>query len=482
APQAEPLSIAAEAEAVAGAEAAAETVAEAAAQEAPAQEAETVEAVAQEEAAEQGEAAREAAPTEAAAPEAAQQGTGAPEAAAQEEVAEQAVAAQETGAAEAAALEVAQQGAETPEVAGQGAVAPEAGAQEGVAAVEAVAPEAAATATAPATVAATAPVAMDAYGAEPSAPDAWNSPGAQAAQIPQATLAAQDAPSAVWLPAVPSSASAGGVEAAYEPLANPAFDIKDLTSRLRAAIEALVKLPSELPAERRKISAGVFELAGDKEYVIERTMAPATADYVFMGEGFRDVGSFTAHLSFKTEDVAGCTVSLPESLASDAYILTDLAAPLMPGYTTYAIDVRASGKSFSVGDGEAVLNVSLTLSGKTTRSVSLVLSRFEAVYYDEAFDGGKYDIDADALIARSVATTRVRFASRFDANRDGIVDLRDVDRTRQHMGSMLGENGWEPRPEAWSCDIGGGLGNAPDGIVNIVDLTLAIAAYEATVK
>jgi hypothetical protein len=47
---------------------------------------------------------------------------------------------------------------------------------------------------------------------------------------------------------------------------------------------------------------------------------------------------------------------------------------------------------------------------------------------------------------------------------------------------MLGENGWEPRPEAWSCDIGGGLGNAPDGIVNIVDLTLVIAAYEATVK
>jgi hypothetical protein len=458
--QAAPRSDAAEAEGGAPEAGAAAARQEAEAPATGAQEAEAPE-VAVQEAGEPGTGAPEAAEPDATAPEAGAQGAEALLAAALEAGAQ---------AADVLLEEAEAQAAEAAKAESQGAAAPEAGAPE-IAEREAAAPETGALDAEAQDAAAQETEAPPAfYGARPSAPNAGDSPDSQAAL---------SAPSEAWLPAVPGASAA---EAAYEALAEDlAFGIKDLASRLRAAIDGLVRLPSELPAERRKMSAGVFELAGDKEFVIERTMGPATADYAFIGEGFQDVGSFSVLLSFRTADVAGCTVSLPEWLASDAYVLADSAPPYMPGYTTYAIDVIARDKTFSAGDGETILDVSLTLSGKTTRIVSLVLSSFDAVYYDEAFDGGKYDIEADASITRAVASTRVSFASRFDANRDGIVNLVDVNRTRQYMGSVLDENGWRPSQAAWSCDIGGGLGNAPDGIVNVVDLTLVIAAYEATV-
>jgi Ca2+-binding EF-hand superfamily protein len=69
----------------------------------------------------------------------------------------------------------------------------------------------------------------------------------------------------------------------------------------------------------------------------------------------------------------------------------------------------------------------------------------------------------------------VRVFSRFDVNRDGAVTLVDVDIVRNLLGSAADGGEWATAAMR-RCDLDG------SGIIDIADLSLAIAKYESAVK
>jgi hypothetical protein len=209
--------------------------------------------------------------------------------------------------------------------------------------------------------------------------------------------------------------------------------------------------------------------------------------YVATGGASR-AGTINMRLSYKLATVEGAEFSLAAGLAGKATLKVivgdedeigdegDIVAPkpILPGYKTYSLYILANpGTTLELGAGETLLEVALALKGSAGgegKVVSLLLTHLDIVYYDAGGEGSL----AAASINPSVASQAVRVFSRFDVNRDGAVTLVDVDFVRRLLGSSADGGEWADAV-AGRCDLDG------NGIIEIADLTLAIAKYESIV-
>jgi hypothetical protein len=246
------------------------------------------------------------------------------------------------------------------------------------------------------------------------------------------------------------------------------------------------------------MSAGVYADAAVVELVAEeigQSGGPAVG-FTLKGYDIAGAGTLNVRLSFRTADIedGGVEFSLPGepeapedpdepkgapepgSIAAKATLratrvdeLDPPQAPLLNGYTTYSVYIMANGsETFDAEGGAALLNIALKPKAANQAAISLILSHLDIVY---AESGGE-DALADADIAASVATTALKVYSRFDVNRDGAVTLVDVDIVRVSLGIRKRQDGsWTPE-RAGRCDFDG------SGVIDIADLTLAIARYE----
>jgi uncharacterized repeat protein (TIGR02543 family) len=236
----------------------------------------------------------------------------------------------------------------------------------------------------------------------------------------------------------------------------------------------------------RKVSAGIYPAPAAKDYAIESLAGAAAADYTVNGVGVDDFGTLNFFIGYSAAavDAAGVKVELADALVGVANLHVNVVAAPLEGYEALSVTVYADpGKTITVPDGGALLNVSLPLKEAKAQAVQALLSHFDAAYAEPGADGALVSKDADAAIAASVATVAVTFHSRFDVNRDGKVTLADVNQVRQYLGASEAA-GW-PSDAAKASDIGsdgaGPFAGGPDGAVTLEDLMLVMAAYEATV-
>jgi len=234
------------------------------------------------------------------------------------------------------------------------------------------------------------------------------------------------------------------------------------------------------PANPDKVTFGVYAEPASKTLVLDDLAGNATIDFsvkTAATTALADAATLNFRLSFKPDGVASAAFTLPDALADAAYVRAEkVGTPILAGYETWSVYVMAKedgpGK-FTLAAGEVVLKVALELSANADKVASLALSHADATYYSASYLGGAAGIDADAKITPPAATAAVRFRWRYDVTGDGEVTLADVDLVRLALGKTSADADWASR---WAvCDLDG------SGAVGVEDLTLMIAAYEATV-
>jgi hypothetical protein len=267
-------------------------------------------------------------------------------------------------------------------------------------------------------------------------------------------------------------------------LADISADIAKWLVAVQEALAALEAAGSGEPAgPGAKMFAGIHADAAAAELAeeeIAQSGMPAVG-FTLKGDGIAGAGTVNVRLSFRTADIedGGVEFSLPGSIAAKAKLsatnVVDLVPPQEPligGYTTYSVYILANGsETFDADGGAALLNIALKPKAANQAAVSLILSHLDIAYTES---GGEAAI-ADTGIDASVATTALRVYSRFDINRDGAVTLVDVDIVRASLGKRRADDGTWESERAARCDFDG------NGVIEIADLTCAIAKYEATV-
>jgi hypothetical protein len=181
-------------------------------------------------------------------------------------------------------------------------------------------------------------------------------------------------------------------------------------------------------------------------------------------------GAAQGAIDAAAEALAAATDGLAVADAYSAY--GELAGLLLGAAKLDGRDyTAASWANLRADGGEALLNIALRPARADQASVSLILSHLDIA---RGAGGGEPEL-ADAGIDASVAVTALRIYSRFDINRDGAVTLVDVDIARAGLGARRAPDGsWESE-RLGRCDLDG------NSIVEIADLTLAMAKYESTV-
>jgi hypothetical protein len=295
----------------------------------------------------------------------------------------------------------------------------------------------------------------------------------------------------------PAGAAAEAAEVEIEAEAAeivPLVDIPAWLAQMNVALqEAIANLifKDTVPPAGAGMSGNVTAPRGSHEYLME-TVADATAEFKIAGAGVIDAGTINFRVSFKanlyTEDPEdetdfGFEVALGEDIADKASMRTVPLPPALSGYQTYSVYIMAnSGETLTLGgtgEGQTLgtgtiadVSVKLDSGSMGLTLASLLVTRLDVVYYDGDFQNGEEGIVANVSLSPSVATEAIRFASRFDVNRDGALDLRDVNRVREYLGSAKVDGVWAS-VEAEQCDL------VPDGVIDLEDLTEAIARYEA---
>jgi hypothetical protein len=259
--------------------------------------------------------------------------------------------------------------------------------------------------------------------------------------------------------------------------------------------------PDSLP----EFLAGVHGLSGDMVLVRQRPGDPEIAFALKSASGIEGAAHIHLRLSFREGDFAfnvdsqsgakslpAGALSLPAELAGKASVESyeKKGDPLFAGYVTFEVNImpNGTGEPLDIAADGALLNAALKLKDPGTggdKAVSLILSNIEAATYVYPDGGGAAIIsDVNASIYPFVATTAVYYSDLYDVNLDGRVTLADVATVRRYLGMSRNIDGtWTPE-EAGRCDFGGSSGEdlseEPDGTIDAVDLTMAIAAYEAT--
>jgi hypothetical protein len=242
----------------------------------------------------------------------------------------------------------------------------------------------------------------------------------------------------------------------------------------------------EPPAyEIKEITAGI---AADPESLELSAGGAAYARFALVaGENVADVGTMNFRVSFPT----GAVLDLGEGPEAEGVGIAEglggarlqfMKAPsAKPGYDTYSVYIfAAQGETITAAAGAKLATFQVPLSSAASpQSVTALLTHFDAVYYDAAYEGGAVGIDAKTAIFQGEAAQAISIVDKFDVNRDGKVTLADVNQVRQYLGESAAA-GWS-NDAARLSDIGGVGGAGPDGVVDLADLTLIIAAYEATV-
>jgi hypothetical protein len=273
-------------------------------------------------------------------------------------------------------------------------------------------------------------------------------------------------------------------------LADISASIAQWLATLQEALAALEAAGSGGPALGAKMSAGVYADAAAVELVAEEIGQGGgpILGFALKGDNIAGAGTLNVRLSFRDSDVESVEFALPGepedpedapepgSIAAKATLRAEEVMtpqpPLLEGYKTYSVYIMANGsETFGADGGEALLNVALKPRVATQAVVSLILSHLDIAYSD----GGGKEMLADADIAVSVAVTALKAYSRFDVNRDGAVTLVDVDIVRASLGAQRGQDGAWATERAGRCDFDG------NGVIEIADLTCAIAKYELAV-
>jgi hypothetical protein len=299
------------------------------------------------------------------------------------------------------------------------------------------------------------------------------------------------------LPEGPAVAEAAEVETAEVEAAElvPFVDVPTWFAELALALqEAIANLvfEADVPPAGAHMSGGVtVSRVGGYEYIVEKG-EDATAEFTLSGKGIVNAGTINMRISFKADlytptapNDLPFSITLGEDIAGDAGdVQFSQIAPVLDGYKTYSVYILADGvKKLTLGQGETlgtgtIANVSLKLDGDEMKVLlaSLLVTRLNIVYYDSEYENGTEGIIADVALNPSVATDPIRFASRFDVNRDGAVNLLDVNKVREYLGKYATNGVWTPEA-AGLCDLGG-PDDEPDGKIDTFDLTLVIAKYE----
>ncbi|MDR1438808.1 MAG: hypothetical protein LBJ10_01980 [Clostridiales bacterium] len=287
--------------------------------------------------------------------------------------------------------------------------------------------------------------------------------------------------------AAPLPEEGAEAEQLYAALADVRFELYSKALELRIALLQLEEAGGGGPAAGPKMTAGISAAADRYEYAEEADGTPATATFALYGKDIKNVALLNVRLSY-AEGARISVVPVGPAAASVRGVIAnggdDVADIPLEGFATSSFTVYANpGESLSVADGEPLLEITVELGERESGIVSLIASHLD-IY---CAVGGADGILADVTIDPSAAAALVAVYSRFDINRDGKVDLADVDIVRRSLGKAAGDGGvWESELLA-RCDLGGGYydedGNElPDGAVGVADLTLALARYEREVN
>jgi hypothetical protein len=271
-------------------------------------------------------------------------------------------------------------------------------------------------------------------------------------------------------------------------------EVRDWIIRLVEKRGELVLVPTAALGPQKDITAGVYAVSATKELIAEYIDGAATAEFTVSGLNLQNVGIVVLNLSVKDAAAGAPALAIPDGLkgADKERDDDDLARiahyeDITPedsedGYRTYSVQIHATGKDFSVADGEPILEVSLPLKENVRQAVSLLLGKLDIVFYDSGFENGETGIQAIERISPPAASALVLIRSRFDVNLDGEITLLDVNLVRQNLGAAADGQGNWPSEAAMRCDLGGDDvsepgKDLPDGRIDTRDLTLVIAKY-----
>jgi hypothetical protein len=225
--------------------------------------------------------------------------------------------------------------------------------------------------------------------------------------------------------------------------------------------------------EAKKMTIGVYASKDAAQHPIESSDPPVAEAFQVKGEGLVGVGAVNVRLSYKEGETL--TATLGAALAGKATLRgPEEVTPVAAGYKTVSFYVLANeggANPFTLADGDTLIDVTLAPSARVTETLSLLLGHADVAYYDAAYQGGKAGLDADVTISPAVASTLSEYVSKYDVNGDGKVTLADVNAVRQYLGVAASASA-----AADAADID------DSGAVDLVDLTLIIAAYEAAVS
>ncbi|MDR1061943.1 MAG: glycoside hydrolase family 3 C-terminal domain-containing protein [Clostridiales bacterium] len=283
----------------------------------------------------------------------------------------------------------------------------------------------------------------------------------------------------------PIDGEEGGEDGGLQPLLSVAdARVQELIVKLTEAKNSLRLAPAAVPGGQREITGGVHALADKKTMYAEEINEGelAFAQFEFKGIGLQQIGTLALSLTYKAADVSAHEFALPpgDPQVYDEWMdLVNMTVaevtPKIDGYKTFSIVIYAKEgvKHFSVANGAPLLNVKLTAATNEYRTMSLLLSWLDAAYYDDGYEGGNEGLQAKETLSPTMASTLLDIWSRFDVNRDGKVSILDLNAVRQYLGQTKDPvTGWAS-PLIERCDL------KPDGEIDIDDLTLVMAKYNA---
>jgi hypothetical protein len=223
-----------------------------------------------------------------------------------------------------------------------------------------------------------------------------------------------------------------------------------------------------------RMTVGVHADAAASTHAAEGAAQPET--FTVRGEGLANVGAVNVRLSVKSGSRVEWELGGALAGAARVKAVEEGVPGAAEGYRTVSVYVLAGagdgdgGVPFTLADGEALLVLKVTPADAVSQAVTVLLSHADVAYYDAAVGGGAGGVDADVTVRPSVATTAQSYKSRFDVNGDGAVTLADVNQVRQYLGTASADAAWAA---AATSDV------AANGVIDLADLTLIIAAYEA---
>jgi hypothetical protein len=261
---------------------------------------------------------------------------------------------------------------------------------------------------------------------------------------------------------------------------------------LNEARAGLRLIPAVVP-KGKDVFTGVYAAEAELEALVQDSVAFA-AEFGFTGRGLQNIGTARFLLTYSNAEIGENAIGEKVYAVAGAPAVAnpnpaDYAVKIAPvseiaaGYTTYEVWVEAIGygNTFSIGDGDTLITVKLNLNKHESQTVSMILGGTHVSYYANSVAVPGEEITAASREDPAYASERFIAWDRYDLNRNGAVDISDIELLRNLFGAYKDAGGKWRLPTTHgeiSAAIAERADLSGDGEIDTQDFTALLAAWE----